>query len=195
MKEKLLISFFLFINAIVFSQIDSLTVNNAYWEDQLYINVTYNIFNKQPDNVNDSELSYGIAFGYIKDIPLNKQNTFALGVGLGYNYDLFNHSLVVNDTDTFSIGNVSSNNLKNHNIEFPVQIRWRTSDAVTYSFWRIYTGFKVSYNLYNKFSYTLDSEKFTFKNIENYNKLQTGIELSVGYGAFNLYVYYGLTPI
>lgn len=196
MKKFIEVIFLLLVTSNIFSQKDSLDVNSKYWEDQLYINITYNIFNNQPEDVSTSEFSYGLSFGYIKDIPLNKKNTFAFGIGLGYNYDLFTHSLVVNNTNNFTVNEaISSNKLKTHNIEFPLQIRWRTSDAVTYSFWRIYAGVRISYNLANKFSYTLEDEDFNFNNIDNYNRLQTGIELSVGYGAFNLYTYYGLSSV
>lgn len=195
MKKQFLIITLLTITLSIFSQKDSLKVNNSYWEDQLYINITYNSLYNQPDGIASSEFSSGIGFGYIKDIPLNKNNTFAFGIGIGYNYDLYTHSLVITDSG-FSTDIVASlNKLKTHNIEFPIQIRWRTSDAVTYSFWRIYAGLRLSYNISNKFSYTASNQDYTFKNIDTYNKLQTGVELSIGYGAFNLYSYYGLSPI
>lgn len=195
MQKHILISFVLFTMNLV-AQKDSLNVKSHYWEDQLYINVTYNIMNDQPKEISSSEFSYGVSFGYIKDIPLNKDNTFALGLGLGYNYDLFTHDLVYND-DGFSssMDDIGSNKLKLHNLEFPIQIRWRTSDAVTYSFWRVYLGVKMNYNLLNKFSYTLSNQDLVFKNIKDYNNFQTGLELSVGYGALNFYTYYGLSPL
>jgi len=195
MKKKILIVLLFLINSNLFSQNDSINVNPKYWEDQLYIGVAYNIFNNQPDAVDASEFSAGLSFGYIKDIPLNKGNTFAAGIGIGYNYDLYTHTLVANETNFTINDDASLNKLKTHNIEFPIQIRWRTSDAINYSFWRIYAGMRVTYNLYNKFSYTLEGEDFAFKNINSYNKVQTGIELSVGYGAFNLYTYYGLSSV
>ena len=186
---------FFFGNTIsVFAQKDSLNINDSYWEDQLYINITYNIFRNQPEEVNPSKVSYGVGIGYIKDIPLNKRNTFALGLGLGYNYDLYTHGIVV-EGDDFSVSeNIPTNKINLHNLEIPIQIRWRKSDAITYSFWRVYFGPKITYNFSNKFRYTIGEEDFEFKNINNYNKLQTGLELSFGYGPFNFYTYYGLSP-
>ena len=35
----------------------------------------------------------------------------------------------------------------------------------------------------------------SYSNITSYNKLQYGLTLSAGYDAFNVNVYYGLTPI
>lgn len=196
MKKQLFISFLFLSITSLFSQKDSLSISPKYWEDQLYISVTYNTFYNQPNTIDPSEVSYGVSFGYIKDIPLNKKNTFALGIGLGYNYDFFKHSLIVDAGNNFSTNEgVSNNNLNLHNLEFPLQLRWRTSDNTTYSFWRIYLGAKLNYNLLNTFSYTLDSQDIEFKNLDNYNKFQTGIELSIGYGTFSFYTYYGITPI
>ena len=72
MKKRTLTFFFLVVITSVFSQKDSISINQKYWEDQLYVNVTYNILNNQPDDIDANEVSYGIALGYIKDIPLNK---------------------------------------------------------------------------------------------------------------------------
>jgi len=195
MKSYLILIFFIcYTNC--FSQKDSLHIGDTYWEDQLYLSVTYNILNNQPTGVGSSDVSYGLSLGYIKDIPFNKEGKIALGLGFGYNYDVFRHSLVFNETSTFSVNdNVSSNRIRLHNIEFPLQLRWRTSDIETYSFWRIYAGVRLTYNFSNRFSYILDDIESVYKNIDYYNKFQTGLELSAGYGAFNFYIYYGLTPI
>lgn len=181
------------LSTTILAQKDS--IKSTYWEDQLYIQVTYNTLFNQPDDVASSDFSYGISFGYIKDIPLNKKNTFAAGIGIGYDYNLFTHDLVLDNTEFSIDSEVSSNRLKTHNIEFPIQLRWRTSDAVNYSFWRVYAGVRLSYNLFNKHSYTLNDQNVSYNNIDTYNKFQTGLELSVGYGAFTLYTYYGLSSI
>ena len=97
MKKELLVYVLLIFSLGMYAQIDSLKIGDSYWEDQLYVNVTYNILVNQPEGLENSQLSYGVGLGYIKDLPLNKQNTFALGVGLGYNYDFYNQSLVVQD--------------------------------------------------------------------------------------------------
>jgi len=194
--KKHFILFYFFISSItLFSQNDSLKVNQSYWEDQLYINVTYNLLYNQPENVEASKVSYGVSFGYIKDIPLNKSNTFALGIGVGYNYDLYSHSLVYQEGVFVINDETSSNRMRLHNLEFPLQIRWRTSDAVTYSFWRVYLGMKLNYNMSNKFSYQEGGVNYESKNIDIYNSFQSGLELSAGYRGFNFYIYYGLLPI
>jgi len=103
--------------------------------------------------------------------------------------------LVVDSSDFFVNNNASSNKLKLYNVEFPIQLRIRTSDAVTYSFWRLYVGARLNYTFFHKFQYSLEDEDFEFSDLDSFNKFQTGIEFSGGYGAFNFYMYYGLSPI
>lgn len=194
---RYLIVFILFFTSInLFSQKDSLRVGDWYLEDQLYLSVTYNTLKNQPKDANSSGFSYGLSAGYIRDIPFSKQGNWAAGLGAGYNYDSFNHSLRVDENGNLTTPTgLSSSKILLHNIEFPIQLRWRTSTATTYSFWRIYAGIRLSYNLSNTFKYAYENQNFNFSNVDSYNKFQTGLELSAGYGAFNFYMYYGLTPI
>jgi hypothetical protein len=196
MKFRLFFLVLSFFNIYVFSQNDSLRLGDKYWEDQLYMSISYDIMRNQPSNAETTGFSYSISFGYIKDIPFTKKGNFSAGIGVGYGYNSFNHDLQVLDNNTLQLAsNIASNKLRTHNLEFPIQLRWRTSDAVTYSFWRIYAGLKINYNLNNKFSYVLNDQLVEFSNIDIFNKFQTGLELSAGYGAFNFYMYYGLSSV
>jgi hypothetical protein len=196
---KNIIALFLFFLSIsLYAQKDSLQVGDSYWEDQLYINISYNALYNQPVGVSKSGFSFGFSGGYIKDISLIKSGKLAVGVGLGYGFDSFNHNLKVVEgkPNSFQIDKtITANKLKTHNIEMPLEFRWRSSTVNTYSFWRLYTGIKFSYNLSNNFTYVDGDAKIDISNIAEYNKFQTGLILSAGYGTFNFHVYYGLTPI
>jgi hypothetical protein len=196
MHFKSFFSLFIFCCLSAHAQKDSLLLGKKYWEDQLYMSISYDVMRNQPEMAETSGFSYSLSFGYIKDIPFTKKGDFAAGIGVGYSYSSFNHDLQILDSNTLQLAdNITSNKLKLHNLEFPIQLRWRTSDAVTYSFWRVYAGVKLSYNLNNKFTYELNDQLFEFSNVAIYNKFQTGLELSAGYGAFNFYFYYGLNPV
>lgn len=188
----------LFLSIKVSGQQDSLKLAERYWEDQLYIGITYNTLNRQLKDAKNNGFSYGVSLGYIKDIPFNKKGNWAVGIGLGYEYDSFSHSLqVVDNSGELKIPEelVTSNKIRLHSLEMPIQLRWRNSNSVVYSFWRVYAGIRLGYNFNNIFKYSLNNQNYSFVNIPTYNKFQTGLELSVGYSAFNFYVYYGLTPI
>ncbi|WP_299678819.1 porin family protein [uncultured Tenacibaculum sp.] len=196
MLKRLFCLVFIITCNILFSQADSLKLGDKYLEDQLYLGVSYDIMLNQPKGTSSTGFSYSLSFGYIRDIPLNRKGNFAIGVGAGYGFNSFNHGIQVLDDSTIQLAvDISSNKLVLHNLEFPIQFRWRTSDAITYSFWRIYSGVKMTYNLNNSFNYVENGNSFEFANIPIYNNFQTGLELSAGYGTFNFYMYYGLTPV
>lgn len=199
MKRVLFVFCFTFISLSVFAQKDSLNIGDKYLEDQLYILATYNVLRDQPSNVKNSGFSYGFSGGFIRDIPLNKNKTLGLGIGVGYGFDSFNHGLKVTENNnqvTFEVDNsLTSNKLRLHNLEIPIEFRWRNSTAKRYDFWRIYTGVKITYNLSNRFEYNLNDETFVFTNVSRYNNWQTGFIFSAGYAAFNFHFYYGFSPI
>ena len=199
MKKTVTFIFILFFTLFSFAQKDSLQLGDRYSEDQLYLSINYAQFFKQPNAITKSSFSYGLSVGFMKDITLNKQGNFSFALGFGYGFDFFNHQLKVeelNGTTVFNNGNsLNSNVFKSHNLEFPIEIRWRTSTAKKYKFWRIYTGIKFMYNLSNHFDYTENNNSFSFSNVSAYKKLQYGLTLSTGYDAFNLNVFYSLTPL
>jgi len=197
MKDIVFIFFAALFSINAFSQRDSLNIGYKYLEDQLYINITYNLIQKQPKELEKTGFSYGLALGYMKDIPFNRSGKTAFAIGMGYSYDSFDHGLkVIKDSDNYEVDpDITSNKIKLHNLEMPIQFRWRSSDANTYSFWRFYAGVKIMYNVSNEFRYKLIDQDFSLSNINNYNKWQTGLTLSAGYGTFNFHVYYSLSPM
>ncbi|WP_339661990.1 porin family protein [uncultured Polaribacter sp.] len=198
--NKLFFSFFslLFI-ANSYSQKDSLQLGDRYADDQLYMAITYAQFSNQPSTITRSRFSYAFSTGFLKDIILNKKGNFSFALGVGYGFDFFNHELKVseiNNTTVFDTSeNSSSNIFRAHNLEFPLEIRWRTSTAKKYDFWRIYTGVKFLYNFSNTFSNTENSINLKYTNVAAYRKLQYGLTFSTGYTEFNAYLFYSLTPL
>ena len=193
--------FIILINLIgAFAQKDSLNLGDRYAEDQIYVAVSYAQFVDQPQEIFKSNFSYGLSVGFLKDVILNKQGNVSIAAGVGYGFDFFNHELKVeeiNNTTVFSSdATISANLFKSHNLEFPLEFRWRTSTANKYSFWRIYGGIKFSYNFSNKFQFDDENgNTFKYQDVSNYNKLQYGLTLSTGYDEFNINLYYGLTPV
>jgi len=184
----------------IVAQKDSLQLGDSYADDQIYAAISYSQLYNQPSTISKSGFSYSISTGFIKDFILNKEGTISFAAGIGYGYDFFNHELKVeniNNTTVVSSDNtLTSNKFKSHNIEFPLEIRWRTSTANRYKFWRIYSGIKFVYNFSNEFEFIdANNNTFSYSNISNYNKLQYGLTLSAGYDAINIHVFYGLTPI
>lgn len=199
MKKLLSVLLFFFCFSL-FAQKDSLRLGDKYLEDQLYFSVTYNQLFAQSEEVIGSGFSYGFNAGYIRDISLVKSGRVALGIGIGYGLDSFNHGYKITTQNNIVIVDVDPNitetsGLKLHSLEFPIEIRWRTSNANKYKFWRVYSGFKISYNFKNTFNYTNNGALIEYSNIERFNKIQYGLTIAAGYSTFNFSLYYGLTPL
>jgi len=199
--------FIFFIGQLGFSQVDN--TDNAelyknYREDQFYASITYNLLNNKPKSVSQSGFSSGFHFGFIRDMPINEKRNFAIGLGLGISTNSYNQKNLfideVNDEISLSIineddFNVSKNKFTTYLVEVPFEFRWRTSTATDYNFWRIYTGFKVGYLLYNSSKFKSEDFNRSLNNINGFNKIQYGLTLSAGYGTWNFQVYYGLNTI
>ncbi|RED50526.1 porin family protein [Seonamhaeicola aphaedonensis] len=192
---------FLSIEQIVAQQYVEVEADSLYKEDQFYAGVTYNLLGEKLDGLKQSGFSLGFQLGFIKDMPINKRRNVAFGLGLGYSANSFNQNLLINrgsnglvysilDNETFS-----KNKFSNHLIEVPFEFRWRSSTPLNYSFWRIYTGFKVSYVVAHTTIYKGDLGTIKLRDIEDFNKFQYGLTLSLGYDTWNIYMYYALNSI
>ncbi len=200
MNRIIFFLFFILITTNSYSQKDSLKLGSRYADDQIYASVSYTQFFNQPSTITKSNFSYGISTGFLKDIILNKQGSVSFAAGVGFGYDFFNHELKVeesNNATLFSSDNtITSNIFKSLNLELPIELRWRTSTANKFNFWRVYAGVKFIYNLSNSFQYIdANNTDFKYSNVSSYNNLQYGLTLSAGYDKFNINVFYGLTPI
>lgn len=174
-------------------------IDLKYLEDQLYLTLTYTILSNKPETISQNGFSGGFSLGFIKDIPLNKQRNVGFGVGVGYAYNVYVQNLKIsreNQTTLFELAeDYKTNRLGINSIEMPVEFRWRTSTPEKYNFWRVYGGVKFSYMVNSKTKFTDSEVVLTTKNIPELNRLQYGATLAAGYGNWNLYLYYGLSPL
>ena len=178
-------------------------IDSQYKEDQFYVGVTYNLLIDGPNDLKQRGFSPGIHFGFIKDMPINKARNKAIGLGIGLSSNSFNQNLliqkntdnnyaysIIEDTDSFS-----KNKFATHYVEIPLELRWRTSTPTDYAFWRIYTGIKFSYMLYQTTTHKGDLGRFNYSNVPDFDPFQYGLTLSAGYNTWNLHLYYGLNTI
>ncbi len=180
---------------------DSLVIDNRYLEDQFYLGVTYNFLLQQPGDLSQRNLSYGLQGGFIKDIPLNRDRTAGLGIGLGYGLYSYYSDLIAAETPdgiTYEIDGSRDgfrrSKIETHLVEMPIQFRWRTSTATEYRFYRIYAGLKLGYLLGARSKFVSDTGKITFNNTD-IREFQYGISLNLGYDSFNVHAYYMLNNL
>ena len=197
MKNLLFLLVFL-LSLSINAQKDSLQLGDRYSEDQIFASASYSQFFNQPLAISRSGFSYALSTGFIKDFTLNKKGNISIAAGVGYGFDFFNHKLKVeevNNSTVFNTSGNSSNVFKSHNLEFPIEFRWRTSNAKKYDFWRVYGGIKFLYNLSNTFQVEENNTIVKYKNVSAYNNLQYGLTLSAGFDKYNFNLFYSLTPL
>ena len=189
----LLISFF-----ISFSQKND--VDNKYLEDQFYLGLYYSTLTSSPEDFNQNKFSSTLNFGFIRDFPFNEQRNFGVGVGVGLSLSSSNSNLKLSDLNSSVSGEIvngedfTKNKWNTTKIEFPFEVRWRTSTPTSYKFWRVYFGVKTSYLLKSKYKYESLSSDYTLENLP-FRKTQSGITVNAGNNTWNLGLYMGLNPI
>ena len=189
----LLISFF-----ISFSQKND--VDNKYLEDQFYLGLYYSTLTSSPEDFNQNKFSSTLNFGFIRDFPFNEQRNFGVGVGVGLSLSSSNSNLKLSDLNSSVSGEIvnsedfTKNKWNTTKIEFPFEVRWRTSTPTNYKFWRVYFGVKTSYLLKSKYKYESLNSNYTLENLP-FRKTQSGITVNAGNNTWNLGLYMGLNPI
>ena len=183
---------------LVFPEIDSL-----YREDQLYVALSFHVITDRPTGIDQTGFSGGLDFGFIRDMPINKQRNVAFGLGLGYSMNTYNHDLFLDDSESATTfrevldeDELDYNRFSVHSIEVPIQFRWRSSTPESYKFWRIYAGMQLGYMHFFK-AKTLDNNdtKTRIKEPDGLDRFRIGTSLSFGWNTFNFYVYYGLNGL
>ena len=193
------ISFLLVMNFLKsYSQIND--VDNKYLEDQIYLGLYYSALTSAPENFNQNKFSSTLNFGFIRDLPLNKQRNFGLGVGVGLSLGSSNSNLKLSELNNSVRAEIingedfTKNKWNTTKIEFPFEFRWRTSTPTSYKFWRVYFGVKTSYLLRSRYKYESLNNNYTLENLP-FRKIQSGLTLNAGNNTWNLGVYLGLNPV
>jgi len=193
--QKIALFFFLF-SSLIYAQNDSTFVDHKYLEDQLYANVTYIKLLELPKPISQTGFSYGIGFGFIKDLPLNKRRNLAVGLGLGYGANIYYFNVkeaeVAPNQNNSNI--LKSNKITMHTVEMPIEFRFRTSTAQKYKFWRLYPGFKMAY-VFASNSSLKQRENFDVNDVIEMSEFNYGLTLSTGFNKWNFHLYYGLKDL
>ncbi len=182
---------------------DFTALDSLYREDQFYVGITYNILQQRPEDLRQNKFSLGFSAGFLRDMPINEKRTVAIAAGLGYSFNSFNHNLQIarigDNNPTYGlIGSGVSydkNKMTLHYVDLPIEIRWRTSTMESHRFWRIYGGLKLSYLFYDTYKFDGEGGNYSVSQNPDFNKVQYGTYLSVGYNTWNAHVYYGLNPL
>ena len=189
MRLKLLITFFS-IN-LFYSQENK---NLNYKEDQIYFNFNFDFQLKSIDGYQQNGFSRTFNLGLLKDISFNKKGNKAIAFGFGYGYSRLVNNLDIGPDFNFSIEEDSSlrNRLSYHTIQFPIELRLRTSTLQNFAFWRFHFGYSLNYNFLSKYK-PFFGRKTSLKNYVS--EFSHSLSLSLGFNTWNIRFETGLSPI
>jgi len=178
-------------------------LDSLYREDQFYIGVTYNLFLNRPRTISQSGFSGGLHVGFMRDMPVNKRRNVAIGLGVGYSLNVYNHNLFVGREDgaeqavfnSLDDTNFSTNRFTMHLVEAPLEFRWRTSVPNTHKFYRIYTGFKLGYLHSFSAYFKGETDEVRETKINELDRWRFGATFTFGWNTFNFHFYYSLNSL
>ncbi len=184
----------LLISSCVKAQVDSTFVDDKYLEDQIYLNLTYISLLNTPPPISQSGFSFGLGGGFIKDLPVNSRRNIGFGAGLGYGFNNYYFNVRFENEDPDEDRIVLNSKIMLHVVELPLELRFRTSTATRYKFWRFYPGFKISYVFVDNLSLGKNAD-FEVEGVAQYNDFLYGLTFSAGYNKWNIHLYYGLNDL
>ena len=174
-------------------------LDSIYREDQFYVGVTYNTLQNRPTGLMQSKITPSFSFGVLRDMPINKSRTIAIAVGLGYSINNYSENFYISETNgerNYSLLKDATvydkNKLYLDYLDLPIELRWRNSTPKSHKFWRIYSGFKLSYLTFNRSKYVDYQTTLRVTGNPDFAKWQSGIYISAGYNSWNINIYYGL---
>jgi len=179
-------------------------VDSTYREDQFYIGLGINFLVNKPTDMDQSGLSGGLNFGFIRDMPFNKRRNLSLGVGLGLSIDTYSQNLFIGeDQDEKSIFDVidsgiefSNNRFSTHVLEVPIHFRWRSSNiGDDTAFWRIYTGFNIGYMYYFKSNFEQPGNNVNQTDLAELNRTRFDFYFSFGKSKINFFFKYAINSL
>lgn len=170
---------------------------SRYKEDQFYIDVNFPLQFNDINAFKQNGFSRSLHIGYLNDIPLNQKGNKALAIGLGYGYLRLVNNLNVRKSNgqfnyTFPTNNINlRNTFFTHQIQLPVEFRWRTSTFENHAFWRFYLGYRLNYQFAGRYKPFFGSK---FSITDQINPWQHSFSITLGYNTWNFRFEYGITP-
>lgn len=198
---RLVFLFFISVSAWAQDTLKAKQVDSLYREDQFYVGITYNTLHKKPSGLSQNSFSSGISAGFLRDFPINKSRTLAIAPGFGLSVQRYNQNMIAQELDgqiTYTLvpeTDFKRNLFSFYSLDFPIEFRWRTSTPDGHKFWRIYTGFKLSYVFYDNTRTIVSGTKNVIHNSPDYQDWQSGVYTTFGFNTWNFYVYYGLQSV
>ena len=171
-------------------------VDSLFREDQFYFSVSYNLLQNRPKGFKQYSFSPALTAGFLRDFPISKNRHWSIAPGIGYAYN--DAKQLISEKDLLGTGSATDiirTRVIFHQLEFPIEFRWRNATPDSHKFWRVYGGFKASYVFSGQLILEDASGRDKFDVTDELTKWQFGAYIAAGYNTWNPYIYYGLDPI
>lgn len=171
-------------------------LEDDYREDQIFLGISYPFLANGSSDITQNKFSHALQAGFVRDMPLNTRRNFALGLGLGFSYNvIYNNLSFLEESESFEfIASEDTNLWKWTELNVPIELRWRTSSTEVYKFWRIYGGITAIYTLNARQNYRKDDETSRFSDL-SLEKFRFALHFSVGNNTWNIYFQHALAPM
>ena len=169
-----------------------------YREDQFYVDLNFSLQHIEINGFKQNGFSRSVHVGMLRDYPISNLGDKAIAVGFGYGFVRLVNNINVEQSQQSYLYNVpeAQRALRNvfsyHQLQLPVELRWRTSTSSEYAFWRVYLGYRLSYQFGAQYQ-PFFGRKFSLDN--QLNEIQHSIGISLGFNTWNLRFDYNLTPL
>lgn len=189
--------------------------------DRFIVTPFIDVWQDVPEGMELKTLQRGVNISALQDMPLGRTN-FSVAAGLGFtSHNLYSdHRYLYNPAnDRFDFHPIASDQSYDNNkislnyLNVPVQFRYRSRDLPNTL--RFYAGMQAGLLINAHTKYTgkgyfnmLHSEdssngvgasertgKIKEHKLENINNFSIGLTATIGYGMFNIFVYYPLTDV
>ena len=170
----------------------------TFREDQIYLSIAYPYFSDAPNTLIQNKLSYAFSFGFVRDMPINKQRSLAVGIGLGYDQaTIYNNNLFTyagnNISATVIEGGYQQNYLRMQSLAVPLELRWRNATETKHAFWRIHTGVSVHFPMqFKSYNQTPTGQINTAKLPSKGTILRLNVHF--GFNTWNISIAHDLQP-
>ena len=183
-------------------------VNKAHKYDRLIFDITYNDWVGDEDLFDNNICSMGLNTNFMFDIPLIKDNSVSLGIGLSYEYKNIRHDnqFVINNVDNKTVYQENQEDLESvkfkkssligNSFSIPLELRFRNK---SWKHFKVHLGGKIGYqvNTMSKRVYEVDGHKEVYKlyHFPDVNRLIYSVHARLGLRNWALYFSYNLNPI
>jgi hypothetical protein len=174
---------------------------NGARRDRLILDVHYNDWLGERENVNTGWRSIGYNWNFYRDIPLNSVSTISIATGLRFGKSVIQHNglFMVGDSINQSVllantglgFNRNNQRFVQSHLELPLELRFR---GVNKKSIRFTLGGSIGWRLNSYERWREGSEKFREYNHANAMMWRAGTYMRLGYNQWSFYGAYYLTP-